>query len=115
MTARMKPQPRRALTVLLLALAALYGVWFRDDAHRVASLLVFVAPPLLLALGAWRGARQAVFWSGVLGLGWFSHGVMVAWAHPGQRMPGLMAIVLSIAIILVASWPGLRARFSRKA
>ncbi|WP_434212250.1 DUF2069 domain-containing protein [[Pseudomonas] boreopolis] len=107
MTAR---APRLALCGALLALAALYVAWFHDDRHRVAALLVFALPPLLLAWLAWCGAR-ARFWAGVLALAWFSHGVMSAWSHPETRAFALAEVALSLVAIGAASWQGLRARF----
>jgi len=102
---------RRLTGAALLALALLYAAWFGDDRHAVAALLVFALPPLLLALPAWRGGRRAAFWAGVLALFWFSHGVMVAWTRPGERLFAWLEIGLSLLVIGAASWPGLRARF----
>ncbi|MEE7548878.1 DUF2069 domain-containing protein, partial [Xanthomonas sp. Kuri4-1] len=83
----------RMLVGALLALAALYAGWFHDDRHRLAALLVFALPPLLLAvLAPWH--RQARFWAGVLALGWFSHGVMSAWSHPPTRTLAWLEIAL---------------------
>ncbi|KAF1691034.1 DUF2069 domain-containing protein [Pseudoxanthomonas koreensis] len=97
----------------LLALAALYAAWFHADRHAVAALLVFALPPLLLAVPAWRGGRRAAFWAGVFALFWFSHGVMVAWTRPPERLFAWGGIVLSLVVVGAASWPGLRARFGR--
>ncbi|QDH70728.1 DUF2069 domain-containing protein [Marilutibacter alkalisoli] len=105
--------PRHGLFALLLALALVYAAWFRGDAHLVAAMLFFPLPPLLLAIGAWRGNRHAVFWSGVFGLGWFCHGVMMAWAHREQALWAWMVIVLAVAIIVAGNLPGLRTRFGR--
>ncbi|MCF7221881.1 DUF2069 domain-containing protein [Marilutibacter chinensis] len=109
----MTATPRRGLSGLLLALALVYAGWFRDDAHRSVAMALFAMPPLLLAIGSWRGSRHAVFWSGVFGLGWFCHGVMIAWAHREQALWAWAVIVLSVAIIVAGSLPGLRARFGR--
>ena len=75
---------------------------------------MFAAPPLLLALAAWNGNDRAAFWAAVLALFWFSHGVMVAWTRPQESGLASIEIVLALAVIFVASLPGLRARFSRK-
>jgi len=95
----------------LLALAVLFSAWFLGRGHLWTALLVFIAPPLLLAIGVLRGSRLAGFWSGVLGLLWFSHGVMDAWSDPAVRAFALVEVVLAIVIIFLASWPGLVARF----
>lgn len=109
----MKPSPSRlALAAALFALSVLFSLWFHDDRHRTAALLVFALPPLLLLVGVLQGdGRKAAFWSGVGGLFWFSHGVMTAWSRPLERAPAWCEIALAIAIVIAASWPGLRARF----
>jgi uncharacterized membrane protein len=99
----------RLLLFSLLGLAALYAFWFAREGW--AALLVFAGPPLLLALGAWRGGSRAAFWAGVLALAWFSHGVMVAWSRPPERELALVEIALALVVVFAASLPGLRARF----
>ena len=108
------PRHRAVLAALLLALAAVFAAWFRDDPRLVAALVVFAAPPLLLAAGVLRGSRVAAFACGVLGLAWFCHGVMLAYDRPGERGYALAEVVLAIAIIVAASYPGLQARFGRR-
>ena len=105
---------RIVLLLALLGLAALYASWFINDRHWLAAQLVFTAPPLALAIALRLGWRKAGFWSSVLALGWFSHGVMSAWSHPETRVLALVAILLSLLVIFAASLPGLRARFSRR-
>ena len=109
--------PRRdriALIAALLALVALYAVWFHDDKHRIASLLVFAAPPLLLALGALARRRTAPFWAGVFALAWFSHGVMSAWTHPETRVFALIEVALALVVVFAGNATGLRARFGKR-
>ena len=106
------PAPSSLLLRLALGLlVALYVVWFRDDPMAVAF---FALPPLLLLAGVLLGRRTAAFWSGVVALAWFSHGVMIAYAEPSQRTFALLAVALSVVIVVTASLPGLRARFGRK-
>lgn len=105
---------RLALGATLLALAALYAAWFHDDRDRIAALLVFALPPLLLGIGALRGSALARFWAGVFGLFWFSHGVMAAWSDPPQRAYAWAELLLALLAIGLASAPGLRARFAGK-
>jgi uncharacterized membrane protein len=104
----------RVLVVALLALSGLYAAWFGRQTDPWAELLVFALPPLLLAIGRWRGRRTAGFWASVLGLFWFSHGVMVAWSRPVEAGYAWGGIVLSLVVIFAASWPGLRERFGKK-
>ena len=102
----------RLLLAALFALVGLYVFWFATNPWP--ALLVFAAPPLLLALAAWNGNDRAAFWAAVLALFWFSHGVMVAWTRPLESGLASIEIVLALAVIFVASLPGLRARFSRR-
>ncbi|MCL1634412.1 DUF2069 domain-containing protein [Luteimonas sp. SX5] len=104
---------RPGLAVALLALAALYAIWFGRGAEWFA-VAVFAAPPLSLAAAAWFGRRNAGFWAGVLALMWFSHGVMVAWTRPAERGLALLAVALATVIVAVASLPGLRARSGKR-
>lgn len=105
---------RHALVATLLALVALYAAWFHDDRHRLAALLVFALPPLLMAIGVFRGSAVARFWAGVFGLFWFSHGVMTAWSHPPQRLFAWAELLLALLAIGLSSAPGVLARFGRK-
>ncbi|MCW0380892.1 hypothetical protein NB697_003738 [Xanthomonas sacchari] len=105
---------RVALGATLLALAALFATWFHDDRHRLAALLVFALPPLLLAVGVLRGSAVARFWSGVGALLWFSHGVMTAWSHPPQRGYGWAELLLALLVVGLSSAPGICARFARR-
>ena len=102
---------RIVLAAALFALAALFSLWFHDDRHRIAALLVFTLPPLLAMVAVVRDGATAAFWSGVLGLFWFSHGVMVAWSRPADGVYAWGEILLAIAVVVSSSWPGLRARF----
>ncbi|WP_448142055.1 DUF2069 domain-containing protein [Stenotrophomonas bentonitica] len=102
------------LAILLLVLAAVFGLWFAHDRHWLASQLVFTAPPLLLALGVLMGRGKAMFWAGVLALFWFSHGVMSAWSHPETAHWAWLELLLALAVIGVSSAPGLRRRFSKR-
>ena len=101
----------RPLALVLFALAVLYAAWFAQDKHREAALLVFAAPPLVLALLAWRAWPRAAFVAGLFALAWFSHGVMVAWSRPPERLLAWLEIALSLLVIGASSWPGLQARF----
>ena len=105
---------RRPLALALFALTALFVLWFARDKHMVAAMLVFAAPPALLALAAWHGWPRAGFVAGVLALLWFSHGVMTTWAQAGQRGFALVEIALSLAIVYAASIDGIRARSGKR-
>ena len=104
----------RLLALLLGALAVLFAVWFAQDRHWLAAHLVFTLPPALLAIGVLLRRGKAAFWAGVLALFWFSHGVMSAWSHPEHRLLAWLELLLALAVIGVASTPGLRRRFGRR-
>ncbi|MEO6228064.1 MAG: DUF2069 domain-containing protein [Thermomonas sp.] len=104
----------RPLALALFGLAATYAAWFWNDRHALAALLVFALPPLLLGVVAWRGWTRAGLTAGLIALLWFSHGVMVAWTRPQERVFAFTEILLTLAIIGFASMPGLRARFRKR-
>ena len=104
----------RLLILALFGLAGLYVFWFANDPKPLPALLIFAAPPALLALAAWAGWHRAAFLAGVLALAWFSHGVMVAWTRPLDSQLASIEIVLALVVVFAASLPGLRARFRKK-
>ncbi|MBB4130700.1 DUF2069 domain-containing protein [Xanthomonas sp. 3075] len=101
------------LTAALVALTLLFVIWFRDDRHQLAALLVFALPPALMAALALRSAR-ARFWAGVFALGWFSHGVMAAWSQPGVRGLAWLELLLALLVVALVGGPGMAARFGKK-
>ena len=104
---------RRILLAALVALVALHAAWFGGLGDSVA-LVIFAIPPLLFAIGTWLRRPRAPFWAAVLALVWFSHGIMVAWTRPPERVYALAEVALSLVIVFAASLPGLRARFARR-
>ena len=104
---------RRVLVAALIALTGVYLLWFGVSPSPWAALLVFALPPAALAMAGLRGWRKAGFWAGVLALGWFSHGIMVAWTRPPERWFAIAEIVLALVIVFAASYPGMRSRFKR--
>ena len=105
---------RQVLLVALIALVGLYLLWFGSQPQPWVAVAVFAGPPMLLAMGVLRGVRTAGFWAGVLALAWFSHGVMVAWAHPPERLFALLEVLLAVVVVFASSVPGMRARFGKK-
>lgn len=105
------PPSQRVLVLLLLVLAAVFAVWFARDPRPLQAAAVFSLPPLLLAGGVAFGRRAATFWSGVFALGWFCHGVMLAWSRADGRAFALAEVALALGIVFASSWPGLQARF----
>ena len=102
---------RRILLAALVLLALLDLAWFW---HEPLARIVFTLPPALCARAVWMRRRTAGFWSGVLALLWFSHGVMVAWTRPPERLQAFAELALAVVVILAASLPGMRARFAQR-
>ncbi|MCY7355190.1 MAG: DUF2069 domain-containing protein [Lysobacter sp.] len=102
---------QRVLCAALILMTVLYVAWFW---HEPVAMLVFALPSAALAIAALRGAVRAGFWSGVLALAWFSHGVMVAWTRAPERAFALIEVVLAVVVVFAASVPGLRARFAKR-
>ena len=70
--------------------------------------------PLLPSILLWLiRHHQAGFWGSFVALGYFSHGVMEAWANPSARWLGLLQAILSTALIVATSWDGMKARFAK--
>lgn len=109
-----RPASRSILAVALVALALLFVHWFHDARQPIAAMAVSAGPPLVLLAGVLRGSRVAVFWSGVFGLFWFSHGVMLAYDRPPERLHALIEVALALVVVAAGSWPGLRGRFGRR-
>ncbi|MBT2747800.1 MULTISPECIES: DUF2069 domain-containing protein [unclassified Lysobacter] len=112
------PRPRAdwVLLAALLALTALFGLWYvLPGRHLVAGLSVFMAPPALLAVGVALRSRLAAYWAGVLALFWFCHGVMLAWSSPAERGYAWIELTLALVVIFAANLAGVKARFGKKA
>ncbi|MFT4179379.1 MAG: DUF2069 domain-containing protein [Thermomonas sp.] len=105
--------PKHYLALVLCTLAALYGTWLAGSQHLLAGLLVCVLPPVLLAIAALRGWHRAGFTASVFALLWFSHGVMLLWSEPGQRVMAALEVLLALVVIHAACLPGIRARRAR--
>ncbi len=111
------PRPRAHWVLLasLVALSALFALWYLlPGKHWLAGLTVFVLPPALLAAGVAVRSRLAAYWAGVLALFWFCHGVMLAWSSPGERLYAWIELVLALAVIFSANLAGMKARLGRK-
>jgi uncharacterized membrane protein len=79
------------------------------------ALLVILGMPLAAVLVLHLARRpSARFWSGVVALLTFCHGITEAWTLPGALTPGLVEAVVSALAVTSASWDGMRARFARK-
>ncbi|MBP8080738.1 MAG: DUF2069 domain-containing protein, partial [Arenimonas sp.] len=81
---------------------------------RWIVVVLFSLPllPSLLLLVARR--PSAVFWGGVAALLYFSHGITEAWTVEQARPLALAQIALAVWVIVMGSWEGLKARFSKR-
>jgi uncharacterized membrane protein len=104
-----------ATRLLILALFLLQPAWYLWLAPPQVLPPLFVAvlmslpilPAVLLTL---LGRPSAGFWGGLAALLYFSHGVMEAWTTPAVAALAWTEVALATALVLSASWPGLRAR-----
>ncbi|MEZ5460644.1 MAG: DUF2069 domain-containing protein [Dokdonella sp.] len=91
------------------ALVALQLLWYTRLAPpangEIGFALLLTLPPLLLPLLALRrGARRALLWVGIVSLGYFTHGVVVAWAEPTMRTPALIEVALCVILTFILGW-----------
>ncbi len=112
-------QSTRATFAAVMALFALQWLWhgalFPSAGQTWYWLpIVFSLPPALLALALWLRRASARYWSGVIALLYFCHGITEAWTVEVARSLALAEVALSVAIILAANWVGLTARFKRR-
>lgn len=112
-------QSTRATFAGVMALFALQWLWhgalFPPAGQAWYWLpLVLSLPPALLALALWLRRASSRFWSGVIALLYFCHGITESWTVDAARSLALAEVALSVAIILAANWVGLAARFKRR-
>ena len=112
----MSPAARLNLACVV-ALLALQAAWHGAGAWPGSTvvLLVLLGAPLagVLVMHLLR-RRSARFWTAVVALLTFCHGVVEAWTLPGARVPGLAEAALSALAVGSASWDGMKARFARR-
>ena len=101
--------------VAMTALQVAWHGWLAPPASMSPWLLaaVFVLPLLPAWVALARRSPRAPFWGALAALLYFCHGVMIAWAAPAERTLGLVETALAAALIVAASWDGLRGRFAR--
>lgn len=112
-------QSTRATFAGVMALFALQWLWHGALLPSAGEAwywlpVVFSLPPAFLALALWLRRRSARYWSGVIALLYFCHGITEAWTVQAARNLALAEVALSVAIILAANWAGLSARFKRR-
>ncbi len=105
-----------AAILALVALALLWHLWWLRPERVPAwfAALLHAAPMLPAATLVLLRKRSAAFWGALGALVMFSHGVMEAWTAPAARTPALIEVLLSLTVVLGASWNGFRHRFAKK-
>lgn len=90
----------------LVILQLVWHAWLAPPVNgQIGLALALTLPPLLLPLLALRrSAKRALLWIGIISLGYFSHGVVVAWAVPSMRLPALIEIILCVLLIGTLGW-----------
>jgi uncharacterized membrane protein len=104
----------RSAVLALLALHLAWngaGLWGPSSRLALVGLALPLAVVAVMQLASRPGAR---FWSGVVALLTFCHGVVESWADPAARMPALAETALSLVVVASASWDGIVARFGRR-
>ena len=51
-----------------------------------------------------RGIKRGLLWIGIVSLGYFCHGVVVAWSVPSMRLAASVEIVLCVALVGTLAW-----------
>lgn len=114
----MSPSARQAALgiVALLVLQLLWHGLLLPSAGGARWLVVALfSLPLLPSLLLLLGRRpSAVFWGGVASLFYFCHGITEAWAVAEARPVALAEIALAVWVIVMGSWDGMKARFSKR-
>ena len=82
----------------LLALTLIWVTVFTPHARLPTSimLIIFVGPLLIPLRGLLNGKAYTHILSSFLALLYFIHGVVEAWANPGERWLAITEIVLSL-------------------
>jgi len=106
---------RCAFFALVLLQPAWHG-WLLPPRALSAGWAVAIAllPLLPPAIGLLRGRGSAPFWSGLLSLPYFCHGVAEAWANPPARVLAVVECALALAVVFAVGMHGLRLRRQRR-
>ncbi|MEO6171628.1 MAG: DUF2069 domain-containing protein [Arenimonas sp.] len=85
-----------------------------DKAPAGLISLLFSLPLIPVSILILMKHRTFAFWGGTLALFYFSHGVMEAWTLHERWPLGVGEAVISVWVIMAASWDGMKARFTKK-
>jgi uncharacterized membrane protein len=103
----------------IVALLALQFLWHGlllppEIGNRWAVAVLFSLPLLPSLLLLLRRRPSAVFWGGVASLLYFCHGITESWTVAQARPLALVQVALSVWVIVMGSWEGMKARFSKR-
>lgn len=99
-------QQRLGLTAwgALAALQIVWHAWLLPPLQTpVAATLALALLPLAIPLLYWRHPARALLAAGIICLFYFCHGVVAAWAAPGERVLACIEIVLAVGVILACA------------
>lgn len=103
MSARLRALALACLVAMLLLQLAWHAWWLPSPTLPMALVLGVSCAPVVLALAACAfDYRFGILLGGMLGLIYFCHGVMEAWAAPSGRLLALLEAVLAVAQIMLA-------------
>jgi uncharacterized membrane protein len=104
----------RLAVAMLVALVALQFAWHAPQPTGWLGAAVYALPLLWVGLLVAARRHGAFFWTGVLALPYFCHGIAEAFAVPPDRWMAVAEALLAGALALAVSWDGLRARRARR-
>lgn len=81
-----------------------HGYWLPPTHSKVWVALLIALLPLCLPLLAWRDRKRMLLVAGMVCLFYFAHGVADLWVMPSQHVLALVEVVLSLFVIVCASW-----------
>lgn len=101
----------------LVALQPAWHLWWHPAAAFPAWLVVAILwlpmlPPSIMLL---RRHPAGLFWAAVVGLLYFCHGVMEAWAAPPVRIAALLEVLFASGVVLAVGTDGLQRRRAQRA
>lgn len=105
----------RVAVAALVALLALQFAWHVPDARAGwLGAAVYSLPLLWVALLVAARRHAAFFWTGVIALPYFCHGIAEGFAVPADRRVAVAEAALAGILALAVSWDGMRARRAQR-
>lgn len=100
---------------LLALLQLAWHAWlFPPQGTPLAAALALALLPLALPLAYWRTPRRALLLAGMIGLFYFCHGVVEAWAAPRERALAWLEILLVVVLVLAQARKPKKRRAARE-